>query len=283
MSSPYAECVISLTTKHKKAEAIAPIFKEILGAHVFESCQDTDLLGTFSGEIERNKTPKECAKEKCLWGFSDPSFLYSLASEGSFGPHPFLPFTSCGEEILYFIDKKREFHLVVSEISTSTNYLTKEIDSLDTLFEYAKKAQFPSHALILGHLKQKQNGFLVKGITCFEVLEKAFYDAKKISANEPLWLQTDMRAHLNPTRMKSIQELARTLALRLKTPCPSCSTPGWGKKKIERGLLCRVCHNETDRIKAEIFGCQVCSYQEKVYYPSGIHYSEPDTCSFCNP
>ena len=50
-----------MATKHDKGQLIAPCFDEILAMRVEEVLVDTDLLGTFSGEIERVGTPLETA------------------------------------------------------------------------------------------------------------------------------------------------------------------------------------------------------------------------------
>ena len=53
LRSAYAGSCFILTTKHAKSIAIAPPFWEKLEASVLEYVVDTDALGTFSGEVER--------------------------------------------------------------------------------------------------------------------------------------------------------------------------------------------------------------------------------------
>jgi hypothetical protein len=89
--SSYSGSCIIIPTKHAKAQAIMKSFWDILGASVIEYAVDTDRLGTFTGEVERIGTALECAKRKCKWSLEmlGDSAEYLLASEGSFGPHPF--------------------------------------------------------------------------------------------------------------------------------------------------------------------------------------------------
>jgi hypothetical protein len=61
--SIYAGKSFMLTTKHAKSIAIAPPFLDILDASVIEYIEDTDMLGTFSGEIKRQGNALECAKK----------------------------------------------------------------------------------------------------------------------------------------------------------------------------------------------------------------------------
>lgn len=49
-------------------------------------------------------------------------------------------------------------------------------------------------------------------------------------------LETDMRAHCNPTRMAAIRQLSFLLVRRLSSLCPSCGAPGWAVVDSEPGL-----------------------------------------------
>ena len=134
-SADYEGSCIILTTKHAKSIPIATTFYEKLGATVLEYAVDTDKLGTFSGEIDRKGNALECARSKCELPLKQlgQSVEFALASEGSFGPHPFMPFIPCNNEILYFIDRKRGFHLHLSCLSEKTNYRTEALGSLEEL------------------------------------------------------------------------------------------------------------------------------------------------------
>ncbi len=149
--SAYAGKCVVLITKHAKSIAIAPPFFDKLNTGVLECVVDTDQLGTFSGEVERKGTALQCARRKCELAFDQlgDTVEFALASEGSFGPHPFIPFLPCDHEILYFIDRRHDFHLHVSQVSEKTNYRKESINSLEELSKFADAVQFPSHALIL--------------------------------------------------------------------------------------------------------------------------------------
>jgi hypothetical protein len=282
-ASPYAGCCVVLTTKHQKSIALAPPFEKILGAGMLEYVVDTDQLGTFSGEIERKGTALEAVRKKCEWSIKKTKADYALASEGSFGPHPMIPFIASDREILYFIDKKRKFHLYVTDVYTETNYQMGEISSLDELKQFAEKTQFPSHALIVRPFPRDIKQSIFKGIQTLADLEAAFLEARSFSPARTVWVETDMRAHLNPTRMNMIGSLGEKLAQRLICLCPQCHTPGWGKIDIEVGLPCSWCGTETEEIKAEIFGCTKCRYKESRFPAHGKEKAEPGQCPYCNP
>jgi len=280
---PYYGCCIMLTTKHAKSIALIPPFERILGAGVLEYVMDTDKLGTFSGEVERKGTALECARKKCELSLEATEADYAFASEGSFGPHPFIPFWPSNKETLYFIDTTRDFHLHVSDVTTDTNYQMKEISELEELQDFAQRSLFPSHALIIRPYPREMDGPVFKGIDNQADLEAAFTECRNISPKGKIWFETDMRAHLNPTRMKFIGKLGENLAHRLLTLCPDCGTPGWGEVDIEVGLPCNLCELPTDEIKAEIFGCTKCHYKISMPPKHNKKTADPYLCGICNP
>ncbi len=285
LRSAYAGSCFILTTKHAKSIAIAPPIWKKLGASTLEYVVDTDQLGTFSGEIERSGNAIECARRKCEWslGALGEKVEFALASEGSFGPHPFIPFLPCDHEILYFIDRRHGFHLHLSYLSENTNYRSEAVDSYEDLMKLAEEAQFPSHALILRPNGRETKAPIFKGIDSKHALEEAYQECRKRSTDGKVWIETDMRAQFNPSRMGVIGELAVTLAERLATHCPKCRTPGWGRIRSVMGLECRSCGLETDLVKEEIYGCTKCDYEEKTGRKDRLIEAEPANCSNCNP
>lgn len=285
LRSAYAGSFIILTTKHAKSIAIAPPIWEKLGASVLEYAVDTDQLGTFSGEVERKGNALECAKRKCEWSLDrlGEKVEYALASEGSFGPHPFIPFLPCDQEILYFIDRNRGFHLHLVHLSEKTNYRMQALSSLEELQIFAESAQFPSHALILRPNNRDNKTIIFKGIETQTALEQAFRESLKHSSDGKVWVETDMRAQMNPTRMAVIGELAMKLADRLATVCPRCSSPGWGRIRAEKGLHCEYCDQATEMIAHELYGCVLCDYTEKMPRADGLKVAPQQYCGWCNP
>ena len=130
MSQAYQGACIILPTKHAKSIAIAPPCWERLGASVLEYVIDTDTLGTFSGGAECKGNALECTRRKCEWALEllRNKAEYCIANEGSFGPHPQIPFLPYDQEILYFIDGKRGFHLHM--VNLTEKKLSNEGDQL---------------------------------------------------------------------------------------------------------------------------------------------------------
>ena len=285
MSQAYQSACIIIPTKHAKSIAIAPPFWNHLGASVLEYYVDTDTLGTFSGEVEREGNALECARRKCEWALEilGDKVDYCVASEGSFGPHPFIPFLPCDQEILYFIDRKRGFHQHMVHITEKTNYQMKALNSWEELQQFAEGAQFPSHALIVRPNNRQDSSLIFKGIDTQDALEGAFKESLKASTDGKVWVETDMRAQFNPLRMAAIGNLANKLAQRLATSCPACNSPGWGRRRTEKGLHCEYCDQPTEMITHEIYGCVLCDHMEKQPRADGLKKAPQMHCSWCNP
>ena len=281
--SPYEGCRIVLTTKHGKEVAIRPAFEQILSAEIVTCELDTDQLGTFSGEVDRAESAIDCVRRKCEWGMKFTSAEYAIASEGSFGPHPSIPFFPCDHEILYFFDKQRGIRLHESLLSEKTNYRMTSLAAIDELDRFAGKTQFPSHALIVRPNIWDDRSVIFKGIQTQQALHEAFHECVGRSPDRMIWVETDMRAHLNPSRMAILAELAAKLARRLATPCPGCHTPGWGVVRFEKGLQCEFCNLPTEMVSHEIHGCVSCSLTEQVKRSDGLESASQKYCAWCNP
>lgn len=279
----YQNLTIILTSKHRKAEAIAPPLQQELGVSLLELALDTDALGTFSGEIERIGTAIECAKLKCEWGLREHDGQLGIASEGSFGPHPSLPYLKADLELLLFMDLIRGFQLEIMHVSTQTNYAMKSIRDFEELEEFARDSKFPSHALIVRPNQWNDPSILYKGIQTIEALEEAFRISRNHSADRRVWVETDMRAHYNPTRMQVIREASQKLATRLATTCPQCYNPGWGSTRIERGLPCGWCQTPTELARYEVWCCPKCHFEQRNPRSDGRTTADPGNCPRCNP
>lgn len=270
-----------VATMHKKEKAIAPVLEEKLGVKcITPSGFNTDLFGTFSGESERKDDPLTTARKKCLRAMELSDADLGVASEGSFGPHPFLYFIPANDELLIFIDKKNNLEIVVREISTETNFAGSAVNNKNELFAFAEKVKFPSHGIIL---RPATNHFdaITKGITKEETLiavyEKLMHQYGKVYA------ETDMRAYFNPSRMEVIKKTVNKLAEKICTVCPQCNTPGFGIADVKEGLPCNLCGSPTRSVLSHILTCSHCSYSAEKLYPHQKKTEDPMFCDYCNP
>lgn len=125
---------VVIVTKHKKELVIQPLIERNFKMKCFvTSVVDTDELGTFSGEVTRMGSPLDAAREKCLLGMKFEKVNAAIASEGSFGPHPQIPFVQANEEIVMFVDQETKLEIFAREISLDTNARSSRIENLDHL------------------------------------------------------------------------------------------------------------------------------------------------------
>ncbi|MDN3677365.1 hypothetical protein QWY90_08550 [Flavobacterium paronense] len=270
-----------IATKHKKESVIAPLLEKNLGVKCFVPDDfDTDVLGTFTGEIERKEGALTTARKKCLLAMEKTNCDLGIASEGSFGPHPTIFIAHADDEFLIFIDKKNNLEIIVRELSLDTNFNAATINSFQNLVDLVKNVGFPEHAVIL-KITEKEVTYVVKGIQSWELLEESY---NKLSANSSqVVAETDMRAMYNPTRMKVIEKAAKKLVEKIKSFCPQCNTPGFGVVKTKPGLLCKWCGSPTNSIKSHLYQCQKCQFELEKMFPNEKKTEDPMYCDNCNP
>jgi hypothetical protein len=268
-------------TKHDKEKVIAPIIEKVIGVNCFiPENFDTDLLGTFTGEIDRQDDPLVTVRKKCLAAMDATNCDLGIASEGSFGAHPVSPFISADEELLIFIDRQNRIEVTARELSTSTNFRAEEITSENQLLEFASKVGFPTHALILRR-SAKDITSITKCINDVDTLKAKFHAL--MNDYGEAFAETDMRAMYNPTRMQVIEGLTKKLADNIRSSCPVCEMPGFNITEVKSGLPCEYCHLPTRSILSWVLQCKHCLHQEVKMYPQGKRYCDPMYCDYCNP
>lgn len=272
---------ILVATKHQKEKVIAPILEKELGVRCFvDETFDSDVFGTFTGEVERKLDPLSTARAKCLHAMQANNCDLGVASEGSFGPHPSMFFVSADDELLVLIDLKNNLELVARELSTNTNFNAKEIHSEEELFDFAQSIGFPFHALILRKSKE-DNSEIHKGISDSSVL-RATFEQLMLKYNS-VYAETDMRAMNNPTRMKVIERAAEKLAKKVKSTCPQCQMPGFDVTDAKKGLKCGLCGLPTNSPISYIYRCSHCNFWREEMYPDNKTTEDPTYCDHCNP
>ncbi len=266
---------------HQKERVVSPLLKSELELEsvVCENL-NTDLFGTFTGEIERINDPLETARQKCLRAMEISGYDLAIASEGSFGLHPTVFFVHADSEVVLLIDKKNKLEFVAREISTKTNFNGTEIKSYEELQEFAKSVLFPSHGLILRKSKDFKED-IYKGIQTEQELKRAYVALKDKYGS--VYAETDMRALYNPTRMSVIETAVKKLLAKIKTPCPKCNVPGFSVTGAKPGLTCENCGLPTRSTLLHILSCQSCGFTEEKLYPNGRFSEDPVYCDICNP
>jgi hypothetical protein len=271
-----------LLTKHGKERFIKPLFEEATGCCVIvESDYDTDLFGTFTRLIGRPGTQEETARLKARKGMELHGADLALASEGSFGPHPVVPFVPLNREIVLLFDAREGLEVCGEYAGTETNYAQTLVSGWEEAERFARQAGFPDHYLII-RPDHELHEAVIKNINTWAGLRDALARSLALSVTGKAYLETDMRAHANPTRMKNIKKAAEDLIRLLGLRCPACGAPGFSVTERKRGLPCEWCGLPTREPAASIYYCQSCNFSREEREP-------PDTkapaacCDNCNP
>jgi hypothetical protein len=278
---PYRKRQALLTSKHHKLDLIAPAFQEFVGLHLQEEALDTDQLGTFSGEIERYLPPLETAIAKARLGMRERGLSLGIASEGSIGADPMVPFITSDIEHLVLVDDERE--IVISEVYRSLNIRAARIEATpgQDLSEFLERSDFPSHALIV-RPREGEASQVVKGITALAQLQTAIASCANASKTGYVVIESDLRAHHSPSRRRNIEAVARALAARTSRLCPQCHAPGWGRVGYEKGVRCGVCTTLIpEALRQVLLGCVRCDEVQKGEIVSEV--ADPSICPRCNP
>jgi hypothetical protein len=282
-SHPYRGLWAAIATMHRKERAIAPPL-----CHWFDMAVttapgiDTDALGTFTGEVERKGTMVDAARAKAKLAIARTGAPIGIGSEGSFGPNRYIPFLASGQEILLLREAQTGHEIVVPR-RTPTNFdhvIALKEDQIDNFLD---RMGFPTHAVVVRSEDTGDVSALIKGVVDPKCFRTAVEEIAARSASGRVMIQTDMRAHVNPTRMAAIGRAARWLALRTARCCPRCQAPGFGLTNVERGLICGDCGMPTELVRAEIHSCQACGYSTRKFERPEQFRAEPRWCQFCNP
>ncbi|MHB1676458.1 MAG: DUF6671 family protein [Sulfuriferula sp.] len=277
--SIYRGSTVALLTQHGKEKAIAPLLASAIDCQVVPvGGFDTDQLGTFTRDIPRPGTQLEAARKKARIGMRLANLSLGLASEGSFGPDPFTGMLSWNVEMIVWIDETLDIE-VVGIASGTTNFAHLLTANREQAEAFARTAGFPQHGLVV-RPQHEDDPRIRKGIADWETLHEAFRWACDEADNGCAFLETDMRAHMNPMRMEIIAQATRDLAHKLCILCPVCNTPGFQIVERVPGLPCEDCGIPTREARADTHRCARCGHQVTVDRPEKAAASR---CNRCNP
>ena len=271
----------ALLTKHGKEQAIRPTFEARTGCElVIRADFDTDRFGTFTREVARSGSQLDAARAKARKGMELTGLDLGLASEGTFGPHPVIPFLPWNCEIVLLVDDRIGLELCGEYAGENTNYGHALVTNWDEAEEFARSVGFPGHALVL-RPDHDAHPAIQKGIGSWERLREALTQVLTLSDTGRAFLETDMRAHVNPTRMGNIRAATEDLVSKMLNLCPSCGQPGFAQVRRVPGLPCALCGEPTPLVACVVYGCRKCGFSREEPAPNRT--APPDSCPNCNP
>lgn len=271
---------VALLTQHGKEGVIGPTLEKLLGCRVEKvGGFDTDLLGTFTRDIAREGTQLDAARKKARIGMELSGLSIGIASEGAFGSDPFTGMLPWNRELLLWIDDRLGIEVVATS-SGRTNFSHLLIESWEEVEDFARSAGFPEHRLVI-RPADENHPELRKGLDDWADLQDAVTWALDLAPNRRAFVETDMRAFANPTRLENIRLAAEDLARRLTSLCPACDAPGFSLTGQVWGLPCEDCGSPTGEAKADVHRCVRCEHQVLVERDQA--YAPARYCDYCNP
>lgn len=213
---------ILIATMHGKEAVLAPALAD-LGFHVLlPDGYDTDALGTFSGDVRRPGTAVEAALEKARRACDVTGIPRAIASEGSYRPCQKSFPGARNAELLAFVDREAGVEFVECMTDVPTRLVQGRVrPDLDD----------PAVQALLGSMDWPATRAMVtpadpglgvmpahvyKGIDTAESLATALRSCAALSDDGCAHLETDLRAHMNPSRMASVALVGQRLCMRLQ-------------------------------------------------------------------
>ncbi len=273
-----------LATMHGKEQAISPVLEAGLGIRIsVPQPFDTDRFGTFTGDIERKGSQIDSARAKLKAAREAmPEAAVAIASEGSFGPHPEIPFVAVGRELVILHDRETDLEILGYHLDLMPCFDHFVTGDVAAGMVFAERVGFPRQGVVVTGARggaPAPDLFVAKTIDDHEDLAAALDLALAICGEASV--ATDMRAHRNPTRMASIRRAAEDLVDRHRQSCPACGHPGFAVERTLSGLPCAWCGAPTLAKRADLATCRACGFSRETAV--AVAAADPGACPFCNP
>ncbi|MFN8592933.1 MAG: DUF6671 family protein [Thermomicrobiales bacterium] len=283
LESAFVGRIAVLATKHGKERVIASALRSGLGVEVtVPEGFDTDCFGTFTRDVPRQGSQREAARRKAEAALALAGGDLAIASEGSFGPHPEVPFVTINIELVLLLDRLSGLEIVGSYVASTVVSGQRWVASPDEARTFAESVGFPDHGVIVRRDPDDPD-LLFKAIEDDEDLRDATERVIAATPARRAFIEVDLRAHRNPTRMAAIAAATDDLVANAMRRCPRCGTPGFSHLMSRPGLPCRWCRMPTNLVLALEFGCVRCGERRDMPRPDGRVVAEPGECPICNP
>lgn len=272
--------IAALATRHGKESLFGPPFAR-LGTTIMVAPVDTDTFGTFAGEVERVGSPAEVVERKARAAAAAADLTVGLASEGSFGTHPTIPFAIIDTELVAWVDISTDHVVIERATAVSAVPATATVGSVDEIDGLRIVPMLPEQAAIVVVEDTATHRRTVIAKEVREVLDLRAAVARGLNLGGGSTLvEPDLRAHCCPDRRAVITEAVERLVDRLAHPCPDCHSPGYGVVGTAPGLPCSLCGLPTTVARADRLECGRCRRTEESARPGR---ADPTHCDRCNP
>lgn len=213
---------VLIATMHGKEAVLGPLLADLGFQVLLPLGYDTDALGTFSGDVRRPGTAFEAALEKARRACRATGVPRAVSSEGSYRPCQTLFPGARNAELLAFVDLDRDFSCVEHLTNLPTRFVMgrvpPQLEAPQTQALLAAMGWPTVKALVVpedpGRGALPEHVF--KGLGDAPALAQAMRACAAHAADGQVHLETDLRAHMNPTRMASVAQVGARLAQRLR-------------------------------------------------------------------
>lgn len=272
-----------IATMHGKELVIAPLLEKHLGVEVIVPKHfNSDQFGTFTRDIKRAGNQLEAARKKVEAVMLSENVDLGVSSEGSFGAHPSMPFIQSNLELLLFVDRKNGYEIRGHHRTSETNMDGQCVATVGEALDFAQKTGFPEHGVIVRRNEKGRLG-IHKDIHTKDALIEKVTEMLSWPFTKSIFIETDMRAHKNPMRMKAIKKATEDLIKNIESLCTQCQAPGFVVIDFEKGLECSLCKIPTDLPLYDIYRCNVCNHSDKKKVTKYGKNADPTYCGYCNP
>jgi hypothetical protein len=222
LAGPEGGARVLIATMHGKEAVLAPALAALGFKVVLPLGFDTDALGTFSGDKRRFGTAFEAALEKARRACDITGALRAVASEGTYRPCKSQFPGARNAELLAFVDRERGFECIEFMTDLPTRFAAGRVPARPSSPEvHALLAAIGWPAVrVIVVPRDPAEGIsaeeVFKGIGDHAALSRAVEACAAHSPDGKVHIETDLRAHMNPTRMASLTHVAARLASRLR-------------------------------------------------------------------
>ena len=141
---------------------------------------------------------------------------FAIASEGTYRPSAPLFSGHQNAEIIALVgaDWRTPITEILLDCPSNFANITIGLSSYRStgFWQFLDKTGFPEHALMVVPHNEVARELIFKGIRSFDALGDAIERCIAVSETGLAHVEADMRAHMNPTRMKAIATLAERFA-----------------------------------------------------------------------
>ncbi len=222
VAGPVDGPAVLIATMHGKEAVLAPHLSSLGFRVLLPVGYDTDALGTFSGDVRRPGTAFEAALEKARRACDITGVSRAVASEGTYRPCQTLFPGVRNAELLAFVDRDAGIEFVEFLTDTPTRFVMGRVPpdvSASAVKALLADIGWPEVRVLVVPNDPGQGvqpDLVFKGIADEQTLEEAFEACAAHSPDGWVHLETDLRAHMNPTRMASVAQVGLRLADRLR-------------------------------------------------------------------